>query len=117
MVEPLKSATVAYGNLFAQKTGATLMLLLLANNWALMVLLNFAAIESVANNYYAHAGGYTVSTRYISNRNRNQLNPVSYHCNGTENNLQNCDRENQSRCSNGVKITCVQRNSSGMTVV
>lgn len=60
-----------------------------------------------------HAGGYTVNTRSSS---RSLVNRIAYHCNGTENNLQNCDHEISNSCSRGVYITCVHRNASGMTL-
>ena len=57
-----------------------------------------------------YAGGYTVNTVSFS---RSLLNPIAYHCNGTESSLQNCDYERNNNCNSGVNITCVHRNASG----
>ena len=60
---------------------------------------------------FSHAGGYAQSTS--SSSSELTVDPVEYHCNGRENNLQNCDNQSMSRCSSGVTIACVQRNASG----
>ena len=62
-----------------------------------------------------YAGGYSQSS---STSNQIRVDPVKYHCNGRENNLQSC-RKQTTTCSNSdvAEITCVRRNVSGMKAV
>lgn len=65
-----------------------------------------------------HAGGYTQSV-FSLNSERTTVDPVEYHCNGQENNLQSCDNQASSICFNHAvtTIACVRRNASGIIVM
>ena len=102
-------------------TGESWTLLLPADNMDMMVnmdvmvgqeiiIIGFAAIILL------YSGGYTESTRssYSLLLKGITVDPVEYHCKGQENNLQDCNRRALPRCSAGVTIVCVYRNSSGM---
>ena len=58
-------------------------------------------------------GGYTQSTS--SPQNSIAVDPVQYHCSGSEASLQNCNRERAARCTTSkvVTLVCVCRNESG----
>ena len=64
-----------------------------------------------------HAGGYTQSISSSSSSEDITVDPVTYHCNGQEMNLQTCNNETTLQCTlydSTVMVVCVQSNVSGM---